>query len=52
LTLIGVLLFGIVFNLINLEGTISSWWQGVLRGGFLLGIVVLQSSLATRRAHR
>jgi galactofuranose transport system permease protein len=43
LTLVGVLLFGIVFNLINLEGTISSWWQGVLRGGFLLAIVVLQS---------
>ena len=38
LTLVGVLLFGIVFNLINLEGTISSWWQGVLRGAFLLGI--------------
>jgi ribose/xylose/arabinose/galactoside ABC-type transport system permease subunit len=43
LTIIGVLLFGIIFNLINLEGTISSWWQGVLRGAFLLVIVVLQS---------
>jgi ribose/xylose/arabinose/galactoside ABC-type transport system permease subunit len=43
LTMIGVLLFGLIFNLINLEGTISSWWQGVLRGAFLLVIVVLQS---------
>ena len=43
LTVIGVLLFGIIFNLINLEGTISSWWPGVLRGVFLLIIVVLQS---------
>ena len=43
LTIIGILLLGIIFNLINLEGTISSLWQGVLRGAFLLVIVVLQS---------
>jgi ribose/xylose/arabinose/galactoside ABC-type transport system permease subunit len=52
LTLIGVLLFGIVFNVINLEGTISSWWQGVLRGGFLLAIVVLQRSFTRRQDNR
>lgn len=49
LTLVGVLLFGLVFNLINLEGTISSWWQGVLRGAFLLAIVVLQSNRGRQR---
>ncbi|MES2180014.1 MAG: ABC transporter permease [Gemmatimonadota bacterium] len=42
-TLIGVLLLGVIFNLFNLEGTISPWWQWVLRGGFLLGVVVVQS---------
>jgi ribose/xylose/arabinose/galactoside ABC-type transport system permease subunit len=44
-TLIGVLLLGVIFNLFNLEGTISPWWQWVLRGGFLLGVVVVQSRL-------
>ena len=41
-TLIGVLLFGAIFNLFNLEGTISPWWQWVLRGAFLIGVVVVQ----------
>ncbi len=44
-TLIGVLLLGVIFNLFNLEGTISPWWQWVLRGGFLLGVVIVQSRL-------
>jgi ribose transport system permease protein len=44
-TLIGVLLLGVIFNLFNLEGTISPWWQWVLRGSFLLGVVVVQSRL-------
>ena len=44
-TLIGVLLLGVIFNLFNLEGTISPWWQWVLRGTFLLGVVLVQSRL-------
>jgi ribose transport system permease protein len=47
-TLIGVLLLAVIFNLFNLEGTISPWWQWVLRGGFLLGVVVVQSLLQRR----
>ena len=47
-TLIGVLLLGVIFNLFNLEGTISPWWQWVLRGTFLLGVVVVQSRLQRR----
>jgi ribose/xylose/arabinose/galactoside ABC-type transport system permease subunit len=50
-TLIGVLLLGVIFNLFNLEGTISPWWQWVLRGAFLLGVVVVQSRLQRRVAH-
>jgi ribose transport system permease protein len=50
-TLIGVLLLGVIFNLFNLEGTISPWWQWVLRGAFLLGVVVMQSRLQRRVAH-
>ena len=50
-TVVGVLLLGVIFNLFNLEGTITPWWQGVLRGVFLLGVVIVQSRLQ-RRASR
>lgn len=49
-TLIGVLLLGVIFNLLNLEGTISPWWQSIVRGVFLLGVVVAQSRLQRRAA--
>src|SRR5206468_3618683 len=35
-TLLGALLLGVTFNLFNLEGSITPWWQWVLRGAFLL----------------
>jgi ribose transport system permease protein len=44
-TLVGVLLLGVIFNIFNLEGTISPWWQGVLRGVFLLVVVLFQNRL-------
>ncbi|MDB4949040.1 MAG: Monosaccharide transporter rane protein family [Gemmatimonadetes bacterium] len=44
-TLLGALLLGVTFNLFNLEGSITPWWQWVLRGGFLLGVVVVQNRL-------
>ncbi len=49
-TLVGVLLLGVIFNLFNLEGTISPWWQWVLRGAFLLGVVLVQARLQRRAA--
>jgi galactofuranose transport system permease protein len=48
-TLIGVLLLGMMYNLVNLEGTITPWWQLVLRGAFLLLVVVFQQLIAQRR---
>lgn len=48
-TLVGVLLLGVIFNLFNLEGTISSWWQWVLRGVFLLVVVLIQNRLSQQR---
>ncbi|HYY57463.1 MAG TPA: hypothetical protein VE842_09020, partial [Pyrinomonadaceae bacterium] len=48
-TLVGVLLLGVIFNIFNLEGTISSWWQWVLRGIFLLVVVVIQNRLSRRK---
>lgn len=49
-TLVGVLLLGIVFNVFNLEGTISSYYQRVLSGAFLLIVVVIQNRLSRQRA--
>lgn len=44
-TLAGVLLLGMTYNLLNLEGTITPWWQLVLRGGFLLLVVIFQQRI-------
>ena len=44
-TLVGVLLLAVVFNVFNLEGSISSSWQWVLRGGILVAVVALQNRL-------
>jgi galactofuranose transport system permease protein len=45
-TLVGVLLLGVILNLLNLEGTFSSWWQYVIRGVFLLAVVIIQGRVA------
>ncbi|PYS80015.1 MAG: sugar ABC transporter permease [Acidobacteria bacterium] len=34
-TLVGLLLLALIFNIFNLEGWISPWWQLVLRGGMM-----------------
>lgn len=47
-TLVGVLLLGMMYNLLNLEGTITPWWQLVLRGGFLLLVVLFQQRIVQR----
>ena len=49
-TVAGALLFGLVFNLLNFEngrGTISlsAYWQSVIRGAFLLIVILLQARL-------
>ena len=48
-TLVGVLLLALIFNIFNLEGWISPWWQLVLRGAILLSVVIVQSRLGQRR---
>ncbi|MBC1222833.1 ABC transporter permease [Nostoc sp. UCD121] len=47
-TLVGVLLLGMMYNLLNLEGTITPWWQLVLRGGFLLLVVLFQQRIVQK----
>jgi galactofuranose transport system permease protein len=51
LTLVGVLLLGVILNLLNLEGTLSPWWQWVIRGAFLLAVVVVQGRVQRKVEH-
>ncbi|MDB5506356.1 MAG: permease component of ribose/xylose/arabinose/galactoside ABC-type transporter [Devosia sp.] len=53
-TLAGVLLLGILFNVLNFENgkgwiSLSAYWQSVIRGLFLLVVVMLQAGALTRR---
>lgn len=53
-SLTGVLLLGLIFNILNFENglgviSLSAYWQSVIRGAFLLVVVVLQSRLMQRR---
>ncbi len=53
-TLAGVLLLGLIFNVLNFENglgwiSLSAYWQSVIRGLFLLFVVILQSRLTLRQ---
>ena len=45
-TLAGVLLLGVIHNLINQVGTLSSYFQQVVSGAFLIVVVVVQRYLS------
>jgi ribose transport system permease protein len=52
-TLAGVLLLGLIFNILNFENglgwiSLSAYWQSVVRGAFLLLVVVIQAKLTAR----
>ena len=51
-TLAGVLLLGVIENLINQIGTLSSFYQLVASGAFLIIVVSAQSLLARRELRR
>jgi len=53
-TLAGVLLLGLIFNILNFENglgwiSLSAYWQSVIRGVFLMLVVIFQSRLMVRR---
>ena len=48
-TLVGVLLLGLILNIFNREGWITTWWRDVLRGVILLAVVVMQSRLSRKK---
>lgn len=52
-TLAGVLLLGLIFNILNFENglgwiSLSAYWQSVIRGAFLLLVVSIQARLSMR----
>jgi galactofuranose transport system permease protein len=52
-TLAGVLLLGLIFNILNFENglgwiSLSAYWQSVIRGAFLLVVVAIQARLTAR----
>jgi ribose/xylose/arabinose/galactoside ABC-type transport system permease subunit len=54
-TLAGVLLLGLIFNILNFENglgwiSLSAYWQSVVRGVFLMLVVMFQSKLVFARA--
>ncbi len=55
-TFIGVLLLGFILNILNfLSGvgiTLSPFWQDVVRGAFLLVVILLQNRLANKKLER
>jgi len=44
-TLAGVLLLNVINNVINQVGTLSSYWQLVVSGAFLVAVVLVQRYL-------
>jgi galactofuranose transport system permease protein len=53
-TLAGVLLLGLIFNILNFENglgwiSLSAYWQSVIRGLFLMIVVIFQSRLVVRQ---
>jgi ribose transport system permease protein len=52
-SLAGVLLLGLIFNILNFENglgwiSLSAYWQSVIRGAFLLLVVAIQARLIAR----
>jgi ribose transport system permease protein len=52
-TLAGVLLLGLIFNILNFENglgwiSLSAYWQSVIRGALLLIVVAIQARLVAR----
>lgn len=55
-TLVGVLLLGLIFNELNFERgkgifELTQYWEEVIRGAFLLVVVIVQSRLSRRGPH-
>ncbi len=53
-TVAGALLLGLIFNILNFENgrgviSLSAYWQSVIRGGFLLLVILFQAHLLNKQ---
>lgn len=44
-TFVGVMILGVISNMINLQGSLNSWWQFIITGLLLLVVVMIQSRM-------
>lgn len=42
LSVFGVLILAIIKNMINLQGSLNSWWQSIITGALLLAVILMQ----------
>ncbi|OQY33752.1 MAG: hypothetical protein B6241_06775 [Spirochaetaceae bacterium 4572_59] len=47
-TFFGVLILGMITNMINLQGSLNSWWQGIITGVLLLIAIIVQAQEGRR----
>jgi ribose transport system permease protein len=41
-TVFGVLILAVIKNMINLQGSLNSWWQSIITGTLLLAVILTQ----------
>ena len=41
-TIFGVLILAVIKNMINLQGSLNSWWQSIITGALLLAVILMQ----------
>ena len=51
-TFLGVLIFAIIQTAINFQGKLNSWWTRIVIGMLLLGFILLQKLLQSKRLRR
>lgn len=51
-TVVGVVILGIINNIINLQGTLNSYWQSIITGAILLAIIIIQNVTLRKRSLR
>ena len=48
-TLLGVLIIGIITNILNMDRNLNTWWEHVVKGMVLLIAIIIQSQAAKRK---
>ena len=51
-TVFGVLILAIIKNMINLQGSLNSWWQSIITGILLLAVILMQARSARKKAEK